>query len=388
MARGILTENGVGIKSPKVSVPYFDLKTQYSRIREEILRSLDRVCENSAFILGEEVEHFEQSFAEYCDVKHCVALNSGTSALHVALLSAGIGPGDEVITTANTFIATAEAISYTGAKPVFVDIDPLTANLDAALIENAITKCTKAIIAVHLYGRPADLSSISDVASRHHLTLIEDACQAHGARYRGKRVGGFGHAAAFSFYPGKNLGAYGEGGALTTNNDSVAIMARTLRSHGETKRYLHDRVGFNFRMDGFQGTVLNVKLKYLDGWTLRRQEFANLYRCYLVGSGVRLPKDNSTDQVAYHLFVVWTRHRDRIREELARRGVQTAVHYPRPVHLQGAYAHLGYSTGSLPHTETACAEAISMPLFPEMSETQVRYAAHALVETMAPLKEA
>src|SRR5258708_6505982 len=206
----------------KLSVPYFDLTAQYAELRDEICAALDRVCSRASFILGEEVERFEQSFADYCEVKHCVALNSGTSALHLALLSAGVGPGDEVITTANTFIATAEAICYTGAKPVFVDIDPATANIDPALIEKVITPRTRAIIPVHLYGRPADLAAIIDIATRHRLTVIEDACQAHGATYRGKRVGGFGHATAFRFYPGKNLGAYGEGGALTTNNDEAA----------------------------------------------------------------------------------------------------------------------------------------------------------------------
>src|SRR5258707_434197 len=236
----------------RMDVPYFDLKAQYGSIRDEILTALDRVCQNASFIMGTEVAAFEQEFAAYCEVKHCVALNTGTSALHLALLSAGVGPGDEVITTANTFIATAEAICYTGAKPVFVDIDPATANIDPALIEKVITPRTRAIIPVHLYGRPADLAAIIVIATRHRLTVIEDACQAHGSTYRGKRVGGFGHAAAFSFYPGKNLGAYGEGGALTTNDDEVANFARALRSHGETSRYFHKYIGYNYRMDGFQ----------------------------------------------------------------------------------------------------------------------------------------
>lgn len=368
------------MKTAKLTVPYFDLKAQYAQIREEIRSALDRVCQNASFILGEEVERFEQSFASYCGVKHCVALNSGTSALHLALLSAGIGPGDEVLTTSNTFIATVEAISYTGAKPVFVDIDPATANIDPSCIEAAITKQTRAIIPVHLYGRPANLDAIQEIAARHRLTLIEDACQAHGAKYRGKRVGGFGHAAAFSFYPGKNLGAYGEGGALTTNDDEVAKLARALRSHGEVTRYFHDYIGYNYRMDGFQAAVLNVKLKYLDRWTAQRVEFAKLYRDHLDGSAVRFPIDSPEDDPVYHLFVVWTKDRDRVREELAKKGVQTAVHYPLPVHLQKAYAHLGYQPGSLPHTEKACAEAISMPLFPEMSREQVIYAAEMLIE--------
>jgi dTDP-4-amino-4,6-dideoxygalactose transaminase len=370
-----------------MNVPYFDLKAQYAELRSEIAAALDRVCQNASFILGEEVARFEQAFARYCEVKHCVALNSGTSALHLALLSAGVGPGDEVITTANTFIATAEAICYTGAKPVFTDIDPATANLDPALIERAITARTKAILPVHLYGRPANLDPMLEIAERHHLVVIEDACQAHGARYRGKRVGGFGHSAVFSFYPGKNLGAYGEGGALTTNDDFVAEFVREMRSHGESKRYFHDRIGYNYRMDGFQGAVLNVKLKYLDRWTAQRQEFARLYRERLSGSRVRLPRlrlpeDDPQAESVYHLFTPWVQNRDAVREQLVLKGVQSAVHYPVPVHLQKALSYLGYKPGSLPHTEKACAEVISMPLFPEMSREQVIYAAETLGELL------
>ena len=366
----------------RMNVPYFDLKAQYAELREEICAAIDRVCQNAAFILGEEVARFEQAFASYCEVKHCVALNSGSSALHLALLSAGIGPGDEVITTANTFIATAEAICYTGATPVFVDIDPATANLDPALIEPAITERTKAIVPVHLYGRPADLDAILEIAKLHKIAVIEDACQAHGARYRGKRVGGFGHSAVFSFYPGKNLGAYGEGGALTTNDDAVAQFVREMRSHGESKRYFHDRIGYNYRMDGFQGAVLSVKLKYLDRWTAQRQEFARLYRERLARNKVRIPADQPGNESVYHLFTPWVQNRDTVREELAQRGVQTAVHYPVPVHLQKACSHLGYKAGSLPHTEQACAAVISMPLFPEMNREQVLYAADTLAQVV------
>ncbi len=365
-----------------MNVPYFDLTAQYAELRSEICAALDRVCQNTSFILGGEVTRFEQAFASYCAVKHCVALNSGTSALHLALLSAGVGAGDEVITTANTFIATVEAICYTGATPVFADIDPATANLDPALIEQAITKRTKAIVPVHLYGRPADLDPMLEITKRHKLVVIEDACQAHGARYRGNRVGGFGYAAAFSFYPGKNLGAYGEGGALTTNDDAVAQFAREMRAHGESKRYFHDRIGYNYRMDGFQGAVLNVKLKYLDRWTDQRREFARLYRERLAGSRARIPQDRPDCESVYHLFTPWVQNRNAVREELARRGVQTAVHYPVPVHLQKACSHLGYKAGSLPHTEKACAEVISMPLFPEMSCQQASYAAETLAEVV------
>jgi dTDP-4-amino-4,6-dideoxygalactose transaminase len=364
-------------------VPYFDLKAQYAGIRDQIREALDRVCQNASFILGEEVERFEHSFAEYCGVKHCVGLNSGTSALHLALVSAGIGPGDEVITTSNTFIATAEAISYTGAKPVFVDIDPATANIDPGEIERAITKQTRAIIPVHLYGRPADLDSIADIAQRHHLLVIEDACQAHGAKYSGKRVGGFGHAAAFSFYPGKNLGAYGEGGALTTNNDEVAKLVRSLRAHGESSRYFHKYIGYNYRMDGFQAAVLNIKMKHLDDWIAKRRAYSNLYRQLLAGTSVQLPEDSPESECVYHLFVGYVDNRDEARAELEKRGIQTAIHYPQAIHLQEAFAELGYGRGTLPFTERACERAISMPLFPEMSEEQVQYAAAALTEVSA-----
>ena len=368
-------------------VPYFDLKAQYAGLRDEIREALDRVCQNAAFILGEEVENFERAFAEFCGVKHCVALNSGTSALHLALISAGIGPGDEVITSSNTFIATTEAIRYTGAKIVFADIDPATANIDPLEIEKAITKQTRAMIPVHLYGRPADLDAIMKITDRHRLVLIEDACQAHGAEYNGKPIGGFGHAAAFSFYPGKNLGAYGEGGALTTNDDEVANLARSLRSHGDSTRYFHKYVGYNYRMDGFQGAVLNVKMKRLREWIAKRQACANLYKELLAGANVRLLDDPPQSECAYHLFVVYVKNRDQVRAEMEKRGVQTAVHYPLPVHLQEAFADLGYAGGSLPHTERACEECISMPLFPEMTEDQVRYAAKVLTEVTAKAKK-
>ncbi|MGH9395375.1 MAG: DegT/DnrJ/EryC1/StrS family aminotransferase [Terriglobia bacterium] len=363
-----------------MTVPYFDLKAQYATLREEILAALDRVCQNASFILGEEVAQFEKEFAAYCQTKYCVAVNSGTSALHLALLAVGVCPGDEVITSANTFIATAEAISYTGARPVFVDIDPETANIDPRRIEQAITKRTKAIMPVHLYGRPADFDPIAEVAARHNLAVIEDACQAHGACYHGKRVGSLGKAAAFSFYPGKNLGAYGEGGALTTNDARIAELARTLRDHGQTKRYFHDYLGYNYRMDGFQGAVLRIKLRKLAEWTARRQEFARVYREMLRDARVDLPRDDALSEVVYHLFIIYTDNRDAVRDQLERHGIQTGIHYPQPVHLQKAYAELGCGLGSLPYTERACARTLSMPLYPEMERKQVEYAASALAQ--------
>jgi len=361
-----------------MDVPYFDLKAQYRGIREEILTALDRVCQNASFIMGTEVAEFEKEFAAYCEVKHCVALNTGTSALHLALLAADVGPGDEVITTSNTFIATAEAISYTGARPVFVDIEPATANIDPHGIEAAITHRTKAILPVHLYGRPADLDAIMKIGESRGLPVIEDACQAHGARWRGKRVGGFGLAATWSFYPPKNLGAYGEAGALTTNDDRVADMVRSLRDHGQTRRYYHGRIGWNYRMDGFQGAVLRVKLRHLEEWSRQRLEIARLYREGLAGSRVRFPQDDPRSESVYHLFVAYVDDRESVRAALLSRGVQTAIHYPVPIHLQDAFEWLGQGKGSLPHTEYACDRVLSMPLFPEMTRDQAEYAAATL----------
>ena len=368
-----------------MKVPYFDLKQQYAGIRDEILAGLDRACQNASFILGPDVVEFEKEFATYCEARHCVALNTGTSALHLALLAAGVGPGDEVITTPNTFIATVEAISYSGAKPVFVDVDPADGNIDAGQVERAITARTKALIPVHLYGRPANLDEILRIGSERGIAVIEDACQAHGARWRGRRVGALGLAGAFSFYPGKNLGAYGEGGALVTDDDRVAEYARVLRDHGQSRRYHHDRVGYNYRMDGFQGAVLRVKLRHLDEWTRRRQAFARRYRELLGSLGsVAMPADPSLGESVYHLFVVFVDDRDAAREALETRGVQTAIHYPVPVHLQDAYASLGYGRGSLPETERAADRVISLPLFPEMTMEQVEYVAATLIEVCEP----
>ena len=361
-------------------VPFFELETQYRELREEILESVDRVCRSASFVLGEEVESFEREFAHYCGVAHCVALNSGTSALHLALLAAGVQPGDEVVTSSNTFFATAEAISYTGASPIFVDVRPETGNIDPDLLEQAISERTRAIVPVHLYGRPAELESILEVADRHGVALIEDACQAHGATYRGRRVGAFGLAAAFSFYPAKNLGAYGEGGALTTNDEEVAQFARAMRHHGQATRYYHDAVGFNYRMDGFQGAVLRIKLRRLDDWTARRRELAARYRELLAGAKLDLPEDSPDADCVYHLFAVYSDGRDSVRAALEERGVKTAIHFPVPVHLQKAYAGLGHARGAYPHTERACDRVLSMPLYPELPLEHVEYAASALAE--------
>src|SRR5271154_332562 len=363
-------------------VPYFDLKAEYASLRDDILPALDRVCRNASFILGEEVERFEKEFAGFCEVKHCIALNSGTSALHLGLLALGVQPGDEVITTPNTFLATAEAITYCGARPVFVDIDPATANLDPKFLERAITRRTRAIVPVHLYGRPADMDPIREIAGRHNLRVLEDAAQAHAARYRQQRVGSLGQAAAFSFYPSKNLGAYGEGGALTTNDEGIAKFARAARSHGQTARYAHEFVGFNYRMQGFQGAVLRIKLRRLHAWTERRREIAREYRKLLEPAKLTMPVDDPHDECVYHQFVIYVKNRPAVIAQLAEREIETSVHYPTPVHLQPAYSSLGYPAGTFPHAERACERVLSIPLFPEMSAEQVQYVANAVVEVV------
>lgn len=368
------------------AVPYYDLKEQYAALRSEILEALDRTGRNTAFSLGDEVSSFEKEFAAYCDAHHCVALNSGTSALHLALLASGIGEGDEVITTPNTFIATAEAIAYTGAKIVFADIDPRTANLDPDLAEGAVTSRTKAILPVHLYGRPADMGAFQKIADSHKLSLIEDAAQAHGARYRGRRVGSIGISSAFSFYPSKNLGAYGEAGALVTNDDRVAEYCRAARSHGEIRRYFHDFIGYNYRMEGFQGAVLRVKLRYLDDWSARRKAIAAHYREKLSSPSIDLPQDDPRDECAYHLFVIYVENRDAVQAELKNRGIGTAIHYPQPLHLQKALAHLGYKSGNFPHSERACKRALALPLFPELTAEQVEYVCDALCEIVGKVR--
>ena len=363
-----------------MKVPFFDLKTQYAGLREEILAALDAVCRSASFALGKEVEEFEKEFAAFCDAKYCVALNSGTSALHLALLSMGVQPGDEVITTPNTFLATAEAITYTGAKPVFVDVDPATSNLDPKLLDRAITSQTKAIIPVHLYGRPADMDPILEIARARAIAVVEDACQAHGARYRGRRVGTIGDVSAFSFYPTKNLGAYGEGGAIVTNDTRIADFARAARNHGQTGRYEHEVVGYNYRMEGFQGAVLRVKLRRLMEWTQKRRQLAQEYRRLLAGVRLKLPQDDPRDECVYHLFVIFVNDRCCMQSKLAAHGIDTLIHYPRPLHLQPAYVSLGYPKGTFPHSERAAESVLSLPLFPEMSFEQVAYVCSAVRE--------
>jgi dTDP-4-amino-4,6-dideoxygalactose transaminase len=363
-----------------MKVPLLDLKSEYAELRNEILPALDRVCQAAAFVQGAEVEAFEKEFADYCGAKYCVALSSGTAALHLGLLALGVQRQDEVITSPNTFLATAEAISYCGARPVFVDIDPATANLDPNLLERSITPRTRAIVPVHLYGRPADMDSIRSISDRHNIRILEDAAQAVGARYRGRRVGTLAHAAAFSFYPTKNLGAYGEGGALTTDDDSMARFARAARNHGEISRYQHEFVGFNYRMQGFQGAVLRIKLRHLDVWTARRRELACTYRGLLEGANLEMPVDDSQDEVVYHQFVVYVKNRAEVISQLAAAGIDTTVHYPKPLHLQPAYSSLGYPPSTFPRSELACEHVLSLPLFPALTAGQINYVAKSVIQ--------
>jgi dTDP-4-amino-4,6-dideoxygalactose transaminase len=352
-------------------VPYLDLQAQYDSIRTEVLAALEEICESGRFAQGPTTSHFEEKFAAYCGVDHCVSLNSGTSALHLALRCLDVGPRDEVITVAMTFIGTAWAISYVGATPVFVDIDPARRTMCPSKLETAITPRTKAIIPVHLYGMPAEMDRIKVIAERHGLPIIEDAAQAHGARYGGKRVGQFGQAACFSFYPTKNLGAYGEGGALATNDASIAQRARSLRDHAQNQKYLHDEIGYNYRMDSFQAAVLAIKLKRLDAWNAARAEHAAYYTELLANSSYKLPTRFSDSECVWHCYVIEAPERHRVRSVLHEAGIETAVHYPVPVHLQKAYAHLGYKPGDLPVTERLCQDCLSLPIYPELSKEKI-----------------
>ena len=365
------------------TVPYLDLEAQYNSIRIEVLTALEEVCESGRFAQGPATSDFEAKFAAYCGVDHCVSLNSGTSALHLALRCLDVGPGDEVITPAMTFIATAWAISYVGARPVFVDIDPARRTMCPSKLKAAITPRTKAIIPVHLYGMPADMDSINAIADQHGIPVIEDAAQAHGARYRGKRVGQFGRVACFSFYPSKNLGAYGEGGALVTNDLAIARRACSLRDHAQSERYVHDEIGYNYRMDSFQAAVLAIKLGRLDGWNAARAHCAANYSELLGDSSFALPARFPDSECVWHCYVIETPERDRVRRILDEAGIQTGIHYPLPVHLQKAYRYLGYRPGDLPVTETLCQRCLSLPIYPELSKEKLSRVASVLLETQA-----
>jgi dTDP-4-amino-4,6-dideoxygalactose transaminase len=369
-------------------IPLIDLKVQYRSIKGEIDDAIARVLESGEFILGKEVAAFEKEFAAYCGASYCVGLNSGTSALHLAMLAAGVGPGDEVITVPFTFVATVAAIHYTGATPVFVDIDRRSCTIDPGQLEHAITPRTKAVVPVHLYGQPAHMDPILEIARRHDLIVIEDAAQAHGAQYKGRRAGSLGEMGCFSFYPGKNLGAYGEGGAVITNNAERADIIRRLRDWGQSRRYFHDIRGFNYRMESLQAAILLVKLRHLEGWTEARRSNAKLYREALAGADIELPAEMPHSRHVYHIFAIRTSARDQMMRELSNSGVQVGIHYPIPVHLQEAYANGKYKEGDYPVAEEIANTALSLPMFAEMTRKQIDTVAAIVIASAARVKSA
>lgn len=362
-----------------MKVPFLEIKTQYESIKDEIKKELDDTLENTEFILGSKVEAFEKNFAEYCESKYAAAVNSGTSALHLALIAKGIGPGDEVITVPNTFIATVEAISYTGATPVFVDINKHTYTMDFTKIEQLINSKTKAIIPVHLYGQPAAMDRIMELANKYNLAIVEDCCQAHGATYSMDKVP-ISDVGCFSFYPGKNLGGYGEGGIIVSNNEEFIEKIKMLRNHGSNKRDTYKYVGYNYRMDGFQGAVLGVKLKKLKEWTELRRDKAILYGRLLNGF-VQIPKEIEKSNPVYHIYTINVgKDRDELKKFLNEKEIDVRVYYSEPIHLQEAYKHLGYEEGSLPITEACCKETLALPLFPELTNEQIKYVCDMIKE--------
>jgi dTDP-4-amino-4,6-dideoxygalactose transaminase len=352
-------------------IPLVDLKAQYLSIKSEIDEAVHRALDNCHYILGPEVVGFEQEFAAYSQTTHGIGVSSGTAALHLALLAADIGPGDEVITTPFTFVATVAAIQYAGATPVLVDIDPVSFCIDPQAVAAAVTPRTRAVIPVHLYGQPADMDPINEIARKHDLVVIEDAAQAHGAEYKGRRAGSLGHLACFSFYPAKNLGAIGEGGMVTTSNDEYARKLRLLRDWGAEKKYHHTVKGYNFRLEGIQGAVLRVKLRHLERWTERRREIAGRYREWLAGTGFEPPVELAHSRHVYHVYSVRVAERDQRQRQLLEMGVQTGIHYPVPVHLMPAYADLGYAVGQFEQAERAAGEVLALPVYPELSVEQV-----------------
>ena len=373
-----------------MNVPFLDLKVQYKQIEKDVVPMVIEAMTNAAFIGGPQVEGFETEFAEFCDSKYCVGVGSGTDALRFALIAAGIGAGDEVITVPNTFIATTEAISQLGAAPVFVDIDPKTYNMDPKKLndylkfrnpQSAISNPVRAIIPVHLYGQPVDMDPILEIAQKRNIAVIEDACQAHGARYKDRKTGSLGAAGCFSFYPGKNLGAYGEGGAVVTQDEEIAGKIRMIRDHGQEKKYYHDIEGYNGRLDSIQAGVLRIKLKRLEEWNMSRRENAACYNELLSKmQGVILPAEAAFASSVYHLYVILVEDRDGLQKILGEKGIGTGLHYPVPLHLQKAYTHLGYKEGSFPASENAAKRLISLPMFPELTKEQIEYVVQSIKE--------
>jgi dTDP-4-amino-4,6-dideoxygalactose transaminase len=365
-----------------VKVRFVDLSAQHKPLESELKDVFSRVLANGSFVLGPEVEKFEKMFASYCQTEHCVAVTNGTAALQLTLQALGVGPGDEVVTVAHTFIATAEAINAAGARPLFVDIDPLSYTMDPAKLEEAITSKTKAIIPVHLYGQPADMDAINAIAAKHGIPVIEDSCQAHGAKYKGRPTGSLGTAACFSFYPSKNLGACGEGGAVTTNDAELAKKLRMLRDHGSVKKYEHDFPAYNLRLEGIQGGVLAVKLPHLDGWNDNRRVLAARYQELFAGSKVVAPKEMPYSHHVYHLYVVVVEDRDALKKALSEQGIENGLHYPIPLHLQKAYAYLGYKEGDFPVSEHVAANHVSLPMYAELPIEHVEHVAKTVLEVL------
>jgi dTDP-4-amino-4,6-dideoxygalactose transaminase len=365
----------------KMNVPFLDLQLQYEGIKEELAPKIEEVMHSSAFSGGPFVEEFERDFASFCGSKHAVGVGNGTDALWMALLGHGIGPGDEVITTPNTFVATTEAIRFCGATPVFVDVNEHTGNMDPALLPQVLTDRTRAIIPVHLHGHVADMDPIMEFAKSHNLITIEDACQAHAAQYKGRMAGRLGATGCFSFYPGKNLGAFGEAGAVITDDERVAARIRMLRDHGQSSKYHHSINGWNGRMDGIQGAVLTVKLKHLMKWNDDRRKNAALYTTLLQDlDGLALPVEAEYSRHVYHIYAIRTSRRDDLQIYLRDRGISSGIHYPIPIHLQEAYGDMGHTAGDFPVTEKLAATTLSLPMYPELSEDQIAYTCETIVE--------
>lgn len=365
------------------NVPFVDLGVQYRAIAAEIDDAIAKVIQEADFILGREVRLFEEEFAEFCDASYAVGVDSGTSALELALRAFDIGPGDEVITAANSFIASALGISHAGAKPVLVDVDPYTYTLDVTALERAVTRRTKAIIPVHLYGHPSHMGPIRRLADKHGLVVIEDACQAHGARYKSKRVGSLGHAAAFSFYPGKNLGAYGDGGMVVTRDRKIANRLEMLRNYGQKEKYKHVFRGYNRRLDTMQAAILRVKLRYLEKWNAARRWNAKLYQKHLEGSGVVVPGEAGGAESVWHLYVIRAERRDALKDYLVSKGINAGIHYPIPIHLQPAYHDLCYKRGDFPVTEAYADRILSLPMYAEMTDRQIEFISQTVCEFQA-----
>lgn len=371
-----------------MSVPFMDLKIQYQSIKSEIDDAIAEIIDNTAFIGGKALKEFEAAFSEFCQLDHCIGVGNGTDALYIALRGLGVGPGDEVITAANSFVASSEAIKMAGAQVVFVDCDPRSYCMDIAKLTTSITSKTKAIMPVHLYGQPANMPAIMELAARHALYVVEDAAQAHGAEIGGKRIGTWGDAACFSFYPGKNLGAYGDGGAIVTNDAELARKTRMIANHGRMSKYDHEIEGVNSRLDGLQAAILKVKLEHLEDWTEQRRRVVGSYRDHLADARLELPEEGNDSRHVYHLFVVRCKERDRVREYLADKGVSTGVHYPIGLPFLKAYEHLGHSNEDFPVTAAYQSQLLSLPLFPEMTEDQIAEVCDHLVAVVGAHKGA